>query len=439
MTSDYVDYYIDDKGDLYLKYFLIDDSFNSRGWSVDAQIIPNLARNAVGKPFTDYEDFPDTLYNDGHPWNPQPGANLGQHIEYAKNQAAGYIVDFSPISRNALKSASGLDIERHNGYYATVKVTDPVKKALYTKNPDRIPKVSPGIIDFDNTPPETAKNTKLKNVDLAHLAGVPLGAYGDKARLYAKCSGGYECVNHLKGASNDQNNHSSLGNSDPKNPNLMSINETNTNNPNAEVTAQNQVTAAANVQAQTGNNDKQQVTETNGKVENNNNSSQPTATNNAPVKQNPAIERLKEKSFNWKDDPEYKQLLKEHEELKAKSELAEKKQTYFEIIPRDLFILNGKFDKEGYNKEIDKAVQKNLDPEYAKELYSLKLKNAQLNNKIGGKPYGASSNNANQYETPSNVPDDSLKGASDQQNGNSSQFQSLRNILQMVRLSGSDY
>ncbi len=141
------------------------------------------------------------------------------------------------------------------------------------------------------------------------------------------------------------------------------------------------------------------------------------------------------KQPSWKEDPDYIKLLKEHEELKLKSELADEYKKYGELIPRELFILNGKFDMTGYNKEIEKAVAKKLDPEYAKEYYKLKLDNVKLGHKIG-KPFGASNTNSSkEYKTPDTVPE--LKGASDANDSNnnnevSSQFQSIINLRRMI-------
>lgn len=413
-TNNTVDYYT--KGnDLYLKYFLIDSSFNNRGWSVDPSQIPRLAQEAIGKPFTDYEDFTVTPFNDGHPWSPKEKATFKDHLEHAFNKKTGIIVDFSPVSRNALKSASGYDIQQNHGYYVTVKVTDENKKQQYLDNPARIPRVSPGIYDYDFT---KLPANNLQNIDFVHLAGVKYGAYGDKARVYAQCSGGYECLNHLKGASEID---SSLGNSSLNSieDNIM-VDNTNTNsNSNIDANAEPQPNTA------------------NDKIVETQQTQKPTTSSQSPI----GIERLKAQKFeipspkevkDFKEDPEFQKLLKEHEELKLKDELREKQKEYAEIIPRELFILNGKFDVTGYNKEIEKAVDKKLDPEYAKEYYSLKLKNIKLHEKVG-KPFGAS--NKAEYKTPDTVPE--LKGASQEDNNDSSQFQSIINIRRMIGLGGN--
>jgi hypothetical protein len=362
------------------------------------------------------------MFDDGHPWSMSKGAAYEDHLAYGLRNATGIIVDISPVSQNALKSAGGegYDIAQHNGYYATVKVTDPKKKELYRKDPTKIPKVSPGIIDYNNTPPDKAKN--LTNVDIVHLAGVEAGAYGDKARLYATCSGGYECVNHLRGASTTEKGFSSLVDSDTSKTNIMS-----------EMTKQEPTPTP-------------QPTGVEAKESQNNTTPVNNTTNTgAPIERLKKIETpaiIKEKA-DFKEDPEYKKLLAEHEELKKKIELEENKKQYSEVIPRELFILNGKFDSTGYSKEIEKAVEKKIDPEFARELYTLKLKNLQMNSRISGKPYGASttmnsslSTQSKTYETPSNVPERSnqeLKGAS---TSDSSQFASIKSLCKMFNLNG---
>ena len=413
-----VDYYT--KGnDLFLKYFLIDSSFNTRGWSVDHSQIARLAKEAIGKPFTDYEDFPITPFHDSHPWSPKSGATYEDHLKHAMEGATGIIVDFSPVSRNALKSASGQEIQNNNGHYVTVKVINEKRKEQYLKDPARIPRVSPGIYDYNFT---KLPANNLTNVDIVHLAGVRVGAYGEKARMYASCVGGYECLNHLKGASET---NSSLGNSEQidNQDNIMVENTNNSSDTNSVNDANN--TNVAPIQP---------ATEAVKEQQNNNNSPQPVPTIGSPLerlKLNPPPQTPQVKQPSWKEDPDYLKLLKEHEELKQKSELADEYKKYGELIPRELFILNGKFDMTGYNKEIEKAVAKKLDPEYAKEYYKLKLDNVKLGHKIG-KPFGASESKQQQYQTPDTVPE--LKGASESQNEVSSQFQSIINLRRMVGL-----
>ena len=432
-TNNVVDYYTNTEGDLFLKFFLLDSSFNTRGFSVDSSEIERLAKAAIGSPYTDYEDFPNTLFGDGHPWSPKEKATLKDHIDYANDNKTGIIVDFSPVSRNALKSASGHDIENNHGFYATVKILDPVKKELYLKNPERIPRVSPGIFDYNFTP-LPAKN--LKDVDFVHLAGVRYGAYGEKARLYAKCSGGYECINHLKGASE----LSSLGEFDTQNKNIMSDQSQLSNTLQQQENVSNEI-STTDQQIEQNSGTVPQINNTE-KVESQKEETQKetnTNTDKTPFrlktqkfdfsktnKEQPVKEEVN-KIPDWKQDEEYLKLAKEVEQLKQERELAKSKAAYAEIIPRELFILNGKFDTIGYNKELEKAVSKNIDKEYAKELYSLKLEKLKLSNGKTGKPYGASS--VTSYQTPDTVPE-----SKNETNDNSSQYSSLINLRKMVGL-----
>jgi len=328
--------------------------------------------------------------------------------------------------------------------YVTVKVVDPIKKKLYIEHPERIPKCSPGVLDHDFKNVEHGK-TVLENIDLVHLAGVERGAYGEKARVYAKCQGGYECVNHLKGASE----LSSLGENLTQNTDIMSdqVNTLSTvqnGQENNELSTQPQQTneqpqeqkraqELVDAEINTNNNENTPTEETN---QNNADSKQQDKTSKSPFRlktakfdfqkelQNPNKES---KVPNWKEDPEYVKLAKEVAKLKEEKEIEKNKAKYAAIVPKELFVLNGKFDSIGYNKEIEKAVNKNVDPEYAAELYKLKLEKLKLSTSKG-KPYGAS-----EYKTPDTVPDNSnndLKGASEI----SSQFNGLNNICRMFGL-----
>lgn len=463
MSSDYVvnnnvvDYYTNKDGDLFLKYFLIDSSFNTRGWAVDKNIIETLAKRSIGAPFTDYSDFPVTKYRDQHPWALSDTATFKDHYDYAHSKQTGYAVDVSPTSNNALKSASGSEIK--DGYFVTIKITDPVKKALYLKNPERIPKISAGVFDYDNTPLVEGQ-TVVKNADIVHFAGVERGAYGEKARVYASCQGGYECVNHLKGASNTNQDNSSLGNFSTSEEIIMTDNNPlstsveSVNNSSNELTTSNP-TIVEQQNNNNNNNEAQLVQETKEVATNKETSNTDNATSKQPFRlktqkydfsKKVNEEQVKETNTNkkeqqeiktvpdWKQDKEYLELVEQVKVLRQEKELEQKKQSYAEIIPRELFILNGKFDVKGYNAELEKAVSKNLDQEFAKDLYNLKLEKLKLSKT--GKPYGASSANVtveSSYKTPDTVPveQNTTKGASDI---NSSQFAAITNIRKMIGL-----
>ncbi|HTH22481.1 MAG TPA: hypothetical protein VL854_09715, partial [Nitrososphaeraceae archaeon] len=304
-----------------------------------------------------------------------------------------------------------------------------------------------GVLDHDFKNVEHGK-TVLENIDLVHLAGVQKGAYGEKARVYAKCQGGYECVNHLKGASE----LSSLGENLTQNTDIMSdqVNTLSTvqnGQENNDLSTQSQATNEQNQQSEkpaqqlldaeintNNNNENTPTEETN---QNNADSKQQDKTSKSPFRLKTAKydfqKELQQKEApkipNWKEDPEYVKLAKEVAKLREEKEIEKNKAKYAAIVPKELFVLNGKFDSIGYNKEIEKAVNKNVDPEYASELYKLKLEKLKLSTSKG-KPYGAS-----EYKTPDTVPDNSnnnndLKGASEI----SSQFNGLNNICRMFGL-----
>lgn len=394
----YIENYTDDKGDLYLKYFLIDSSFNSRGWSVDPLILPAIAKNAIGKPFTHLDDVSESLQGDYHPWSMKEGARYGDHLEFAKEKQVGVIVDFSPSSQNAIKSAAGADIVANNGYFATVKVTDPAKKKLYLSNPSAIPDVSPGVLDYDRTP---LPAYNLKNIDFVHLAGVPRGAYGDKAKVYASCIGGLECVQHLKGAGLISSQAQFLD-SKIQTMSTEQVQQSAVSNEAVANTANQNIGATVEAPA----------------------SPQPQQTQNTGVLRLKSQTPQQQQKTGIQSDPDFLKLRQEHEKLVEAIKAKELKDQYRSIIPKELFILNGKFDEAGFEKEIEKAAAKGWSPEDVSEFYNTKLEILSLSANIG-KPFGAS------YNSPSDVPE--LKGASE----NSSQYDGIRNLCKMFNLGGN--
>ena len=416
----YVENYSDSNGDLYLKYFLADESFNSRNFALDLSKI----RSAIGKRFTKQIDPSLSLFGDGHPWSLKPNASLNDHLDYSRELEDGIIVDISDISANALKSASGRDIFTNKGKFATVKITNTETKNLYLKDPNAIPKaVSIGVLDLLN-----GKNPHVTDYEVVHLAPVIRGAYGDKATLYGTCTGGLECIDHLKGASIV----SSLGTFETQNNNIMSENQNNqgavsrTNISNSSPPLDTSITSpnVAPVQQTTPAITPQQTTSGVLRLKT---SVGPTATNNN------AAQLLQQQGKGLQNDPEFLKLKEAQQKLQEQVEFDRKKTEYRQLIPRELFILNGKFDEIGFEKEITKAVEKGWTAEDVQEFYQTKLEILKLGGTIG-KPYGAStcSQKKQEYETPSNVPE--LKGASD--SFDSSQFTGIRNLCKMFNLGG---
>ena len=129
-------------------------------------------------------------------------------------------------------------------------------------------------------------------------------------------------------------------------------------------------------------------------------------------------------------------MRKQLEEFQKLKELEDKKKEIKQLIPKELFILNGKFDEIGLDKEVEKRVNEGWTAEAITEYYNTKLELLKMGGLVG-KPYGASNSTGScskKYETPSSVPEGELKGASD--NFDSSQFTALKNICKMFGING---
>lgn len=431
----YIENYTDDQtGDLYLKYFLADESLTRHPNNPESDFSLDLSRirDSIGKYFTK-QIPPELSYTrDGHPWAHSPKATYQDHLNFAKQIADGVIVDLSERSDSALRSASGQAAIKNRGIFATVKITDPSTRDKFRKNPNLIPKfVSIGIIDNEN-----GKSQHVKDYNVVHLAPVVVGAYGDKATHYGSCFGGNECIDHLKGAGII----SSLGIFSPPNSDLI-VSTDPTNNINTSQGAVNNANTNVNSSPQLETNTNNQ---TSAPIQNNTTGSpvlrlktQSAQTQGLQGQQQQAVRSIQ-------NDPEFLKMREQLEKVQALQEIEQKKQEYRQYIPKELFILNGKFDESGYEKELNKVVERGWGPEDIQEFYQTKLQLLIAGNGNGlqvgqiGKPYGASANVSKcskTYQTPSDVPEQNqLKGAS--AGSDSSQFAGIKNLCNMFGLTG---
>jgi hypothetical protein len=196
--SNFVTYNLDDKGDLFLKYFLADSTFAKNtavgDFSLNGAAIGAKDKEAIGLPFTILPSRDLSLFGDWHPWSPNDGATYDHHVNFARKYSPGHIV---AVTANSQLGAAQ-DVIKNGGRFAIVQITDQRTKDAYLANPHLIPKaVSPGIMNM-----EAPNKTNIANFRWAHLAAVPMGAYGSKATLYGSCLGGNTpCINKLIAAS----------------------------------------------------------------------------------------------------------------------------------------------------------------------------------------------------------------------------------------------
>lgn len=373
-------------GELYLKYFLADDSIARKMRNPDGswggQETPydfNIAADAlhtrdeelIGLPFSALPTRDLSIFGDFHPWDPKPNATWEDHVAFAQHYAPGKIVAVTQNSN--LVSGAIDDIKKHNGKFAVVHITHPEARDAYIKNPSLIPPaVSPGIMNGD------APNTKdIRNFRWAHLAAVPMGAYGDKATLFGSCIGNQGCINQLV-AGAVMNLHervtycpvgaslmlTSLLSNNPNNAKMEPNSTQKPQDPNANPPA-----------APTGGQPvKPTVVQPDQK---------PTGVlrlKNSLNKQTPASPALQPNDGTNPDaqptndaNSELEGVKKQVEAMRVEQETNKRRQEIIKVIPKELFILKGKFAEKEFNAEVEKRLQAGWDDATISEFYSNKL------------------------------------------------------------------
>lgn len=419
--SNFVSYELDKNGDLFLKYYFADNSTTVNEsavgkFSVGDRALEAADNEAIGLPFAVLPRKELSIKGDWHAWSPKRNATWEDHVEFARGYAPGHIVAMTKDSN--LVSAAMSDIKAHNGRMAVVKITDKRARDAYLNNRSLIPKqVSPGFMNL-----ETPNLNGIQKVKWAHLAGVPKGAYGDKATVYASCIGGDECINHLVAASvkeidektrqsycpvgaSENLVNTSLGNFSG-NQKSMSANATNTTEPVSPTPASPVVSTTAPPQPKGApiNTGTQGTSKGIVKLKN-------------PVQQ-AVTPQGNANNQQQGDVNELEAVKKTLQELQAAQQQRERLEQIKKVIPKELFINKGKFDEKGYEAEVEKRLQQGWTDEQLNEFYAsrseiLKLTNAgyalpnqiqdqgQLSQEIPNMPVGGSSYN---YQTPSEVP-----------------------------------
>jgi hypothetical protein len=359
--SNFVSYELDNKGDLFLKYFMADASITALPtatghFSLNGAAIASHDQEAIGLPFTILPNKDLSVYGDFHPWHPDLGkATWNQHVEFARRFSPGKIVRLTPHSDQiGANCATGLncskEVNQNGGRYAIVQITDPVTRDAYIKNRDLIPKsVSPGFLNH-----ESPNRINIQNFQWAHLAAVPQGAFGDKATVYASCVGGNDCVDKLIGASvlkEAEKPYCPIGASEflsslvvsEANPSQMSDNANTVATP--PVAAVAPTTAPAQTGAPIANPQAQPILRLK--------TAQQGVTPLQQQPQQPAAVNL----------DEFEKVRKQVEEIKQKEAEDARLQGLKALVPRELFILpNSRFDEKGFESDVSKLVKAGFDP-----------------------------------------------------------------------------
>ena len=196
----YIERFKDDKGHLLIKYPLINNLKNDRGWRATPETNERYARSVVGTALTLMLDKEESKYKDFHPFLYDDNAPVKDQIEHAYRYAIGVNVDVTNDSGH-YKGASG-----EIPWFGIADILDPVAKAELEKPDTKLipPGFSPGILHISG--PDDA----ISEYHIVHVAAVPAGAYGPKFIQLAKCSGdAISCVSRLKSAASykERTNH----------------------------------------------------------------------------------------------------------------------------------------------------------------------------------------------------------------------------------------
>jgi hypothetical protein len=189
----YVERYVNPQGELFVKFPLINNLINNRGWRATEKANEIYAATAIGKPVTLMINKDESLFHDYHPFHlTAPITDRNAHIGFAEKYAYAHIVDVGKNS-GSYKSASN-----EIPWFATMKVEDPTIAEEWKKPNSRLlpPAFSPGILHLGG--PDEA----ITKYEIYHVASVPSGAFGPKFVAIGKCQGDLTtCAPQLRRAS----------------------------------------------------------------------------------------------------------------------------------------------------------------------------------------------------------------------------------------------
>lgn len=208
-----------EKGDLFLKLFLLDDSVNTNDWGVSQHSIPQKIGSAVNKPAVLYIDTGNEP--DAHIHKRKAGmanhpilaiSSKGETKEHAYlNQEMSRVGNIDRVERDPT-----------NGYwYGIVRITDKGVREAFDADPAGLPFFTSSSI-WNNNPPmprvvldasgapvsiEKPDETQIDDWEFMHIAFVDEPAYGaEKTTIRGRCTGDSNtCVMHLRNASISKN------------------------------------------------------------------------------------------------------------------------------------------------------------------------------------------------------------------------------------------
>ena len=215
-----VESFKNEKGDLFLKVFLLDDSVNTNDWGVSQRSIPQKIGSAVNKPAVLYIDSGNEP--DAHIHKRREGmanhpvlaiSSKGETKEHAYlNQEMNRVGNIDRVERDP----------RTGWWYGIVRVTDQGVRDAFDADPAGLPFFTSSSI-WNNQPAvpritlDAAGNpigidkpdeTQIEDWEFMHVAFVDVPAYGvEKTHITGRCTGDSNtCVMHLRNASISANN-----------------------------------------------------------------------------------------------------------------------------------------------------------------------------------------------------------------------------------------
>lgn len=182
---------IDEKGELYLKYRVLDSSVDGNGHGVSRASIPKNIPSGLGKPFI---EVPKTSKKDGkytkyHPYSKIYNTTVENELKASAEFTKGIIEDYSFESKFEPRA------NKDSAYY-TIHITNKEAAQRYRANPKTIPpEVSLAMIVYD-----VENEPHVNDWEIVHLAGIANdsnGAYPNMIPV-GGCVGNDKCINELK-------------------------------------------------------------------------------------------------------------------------------------------------------------------------------------------------------------------------------------------------
>ena len=210
-----VESFKDEKGDLWIKFFLLDDSVNINDWGVSQRSIPQKIGSAINKPIVLYIDKGDEP--DSHIHQRRKGmANHPILAISSKGETKEHAYLNQELSRVGNIERAERD-DRRGWWYGYGRITDKGVREAFDVDPAGLPFFTSSSI-WNNQPAlprvtldasgnpigiDKPDESQIEDWEFMHVALVDEPAYGvEKTHIVGRCTGDSNtCVMHLRNAS----------------------------------------------------------------------------------------------------------------------------------------------------------------------------------------------------------------------------------------------